>query len=69
MGLRFLIDGERYVLEEFSDEQLARLRESLEAEMSRRDICEHGIRTGDFCAACRGEYESARRLYESRYSE
>lgn len=40
--------------------ELVQLRAAIDAEFARRDTCEHGVATGEACAACRAEYGRAR---------
>lgn len=41
--------------------QLIALRERIEEELVSRDLCEHGVVEGDWCAACNAEYKEAHR--------
>lgn len=43
---------------------LLKLRDAIDAELARRDVCEHGVRCGDWCPECREEYRRARREQE-----
>ncbi len=43
--------------------QLALAEHQIAAERLRRDICEHGISTGDWCEPCNREYKRTRAEY------
>jgi hypothetical protein len=40
--------------------ELIALRERIAEELVSRDLCEHGVVTGDWCPACNAEYKAAR---------
>ena len=50
---------ERQLLRSLSSHVLREIRDSIEAELQRRDVCEHGVRTGDWCEPCAAEYRRA----------
>ena len=40
---------------------LVGLRNLIDRELERRDVCEHGVRTGEWCEECNREYKRARK--------
>lgn len=48
-------------LTKLSDQELEALDLAIELERQRRDVCEHYIRTGEWCQKCNDEYKAARR--------
>jgi hypothetical protein len=40
--------------------ELITLRERIADELLCRDVCEHGIQTGDWCPQCNTDYKAAR---------
>jgi hypothetical protein len=42
-------------------EELVALRAAVDAEMARRDVCEHGVQEGEWCPECTAERKRARR--------
>ena len=45
-----------------TDDELARVADLIRFEMDRRDVCEHGIRTGNWCEACNAKYRKENNL-------
>ena len=48
-----------------SDAELVRLVNLVRYEQERRDVCEHGIRSSDYCEPCNCEYKRALAASES----
>jgi len=47
-----------------SDHDLAEIEAAIEEELGGRDVCEHGIRDGEYCRRCREEYRRALAAYD-----
>ena len=47
-------------------EDLVTLRDMIEVEFQNRDLCEHGIRSGDWCRLCNSEMHKARREHQEQ---
>ncbi len=50
--------SQMYAVYEAAD--LMVLRDTADTGLAVMDVCEHGIQTGEWCAACRQEYKTAR---------
>ncbi len=46
---------------------LLELAAAIEAELKRRDVCEHGVPDGEYCRPCNLEYKRAAAEYESEF--
>ena len=46
-------------LDHLASEELVDLRDRIDRELSDRDVCEHGIVSGDWCPECNAEYKRA----------
>lgn len=47
-----------------TNDELVWLADQIAAERQRRDICEHGVTTGDWCPTCNREYKRAAAAHE-----
>ncbi|MGP0062563.1 MAG: hypothetical protein ACLQGP_03030 [Isosphaeraceae bacterium] len=50
-----------YLARDLSTEALIRVRDAAAAELVRRDVCEHGVQSSEYCRPCNLEYKRARR--------
>jgi hypothetical protein len=48
-----------FTLGHMTDEALMELAELIEVEWVKRDVCQHGITSGEYCEPCNKEYKRA----------